>query len=114
MEVSVIVPTRNRSALLAMTLRSVLRQRDVDLEVIVVDDASTDDTPRVLAALTDTRVRVIRHAMPSGVAAARNHAAAETQADWLAFIDDDDLWAPEKLLCQLQAAQQLGRDWAYT
>ena len=97
-----------------MTLRSVLRQRDVNLEVIVVDEASTDDTPAMLAALHDSRVRVIRHDTPSGVANARNRAAAEAHGDWLAFVDDDDLWAPEKLVCQLQAAEQLGRDWAYT
>jgi len=99
---------------LALTLRSVLRQRDVDLEVIVVDEASTDDTPKMLAALADARVRVIRHDTPSGVAIARNRGAAEAHGDWLAFLDDDDLWAPEKLVCQLQAAQQVGRDWAYT
>ena len=97
-----------------MTLRSVLRQRGVQLEVIVVDDASTDDTPTTLAALTDARVRVIRHHTPFGVAAARNRGAAEAHGDWLAFVDDDDLWAPEKLVCQLRAAQPLGRDWAYT
>jgi glycosyltransferase involved in cell wall biosynthesis len=113
-EISVIVPTRNRSALLATTLRSVLRQRDVDLEVIVVDEASTDDTPRMLRALADARVRVIRHETPSGVAAARNRGAAGAHGDWLAFLDDDDLWAPDKLASQLHAAQQVGRDWAYT
>jgi len=114
MDISVIVPTRNRSALLAMALRSVLRQRDVDLEVIVVDEASTDDTPNVLAALADARVRVIRHDTPSGVATARNRGGAEAHGDWLAFLDDDDLWAPEKLVCQLQAAEQVRRDWVYT
>ena len=97
-----------------MALRSVLRQRDVDLEVIVVDDASTDDTPQMLAALSDVRVRVIRHDAPYGVATARNRAATEACGDWLAFLDDDDLWAPEKLVCQLQAAHQVGRDWVYT
>ena len=114
MDISVIVPTRNRSALLVMTLRSVLRQRDVDYEVIVVDEASTDDTPAMLAALGDARIRVIRHDIAQGIAAARNRGAAEARGDWLAFIDDDDLWAPEKLVCQLHAAEQSGRDWAYT
>jgi len=91
-----------------------LRQRDVDLEVIVVDEASTDDTPTMLAVVADARVRVIRNDTPSGVAAARNRGAAEAHGDWLAFLDDDDLWAPEKLVSQLQAAKQVGRDWAYT
>jgi cellulose synthase/poly-beta-1,6-N-acetylglucosamine synthase-like glycosyltransferase len=111
--ISVIVPTRNRSALLVTTLRSVLRQRDVDLEVIVVDDASTDETPAALRALGDARARVIRRETPCGVSAARNLGAQAAGGDWLAFIDDDDLWAPDKLACQLRAARDSGRDWAY-
>lgn len=108
-----IVPTRNRSRLLTATLRSVLRQQHVEFEVIVVDEASTDDTPALLAALEDARVRVIRHESPQGLSAARNHGAAEARGEWLSFIDDDDLWAPDKLARQLDAAQQAGRDWAY-
>jgi glycosyltransferase involved in cell wall biosynthesis len=114
MDVSVVVPTRNRSALLAKTLRSALRQQEVDLEVIVVDEASTDDTPAILIALGDPRVRVIRHDVPRWLAAARNHGADEARGEWLAFLDDDDLWAPDKLVRQLRAAREAGRDWAYT
>jgi glycosyltransferase involved in cell wall biosynthesis len=114
MDVSVIVPTRNRSALLAMTLRSVAWQRDVGLEVIVVDDASSDDTPAVVAAIEDPRFRLIRCRTPGGVAAARNLGANEASGEWLAFVDDDDLWAPDKLARQLHAASECGRDWAYT
>ena len=113
MDVSVIVPTRNRSALLATTLRTVVRQRDVDLEVIVVDDGSTDDTGGVVAALDDPRVLLIRCPPPGGVSAARNVGAAEAHGEWLAFLDDDDLWAPDKLACQLRAAREAGRDWVY-
>ena len=113
MEVSVVIPTRNRSALLATTLRSVLRQQQVDLEVIVVDEASTDDTPAVLAAIGDTALRVIRHDAPRWLAAARNSGAAEAQGEWLAFLDDDDLWAPDKLVRQIQAAEEANRDWVY-
>ena len=111
--VSVVVPTRNRSGLLAVTLRSVLRQRDVDLEVIVVDEASTDDTPEVLAGLGDPRVRIVRHEIPHGVSTARNRGAADARGEWVAFIDDDDLWAPDKLTRQLRAAREGGRNWAY-
>lgn len=114
MDVSVVVPTRNRSRLLATTLRSVLRQRDVDLEVIVVDEGSTDDTPAMLAALGDPRVRIVRHDTPLGVSTARNRGAAEARGEWVAFLDDDDLWAPVKLASQLHAARAAGRDWAYT
>jgi glycosyltransferase involved in cell wall biosynthesis len=113
MDVSVVVPTRNRSALLAMTLRSVLRQRDIDFEIIVVDEASTDDTPAVLAALGDSRIRVIHHDSAQGVSVARNRGVAEARAEWVAFVDDDDLWAPNKLALQLEATRASGALWVY-
>jgi glycosyltransferase involved in cell wall biosynthesis len=112
--ISVVVPTRNRSALLTMTLRSVLHQQDVELDVIVVDEGSTDDTAAVLSRLGDARVRILRHDVPYGVSTARNRGAAAAVGEWLAFIDDDDLWAPDKLAQQLRAATSTGRDWVYT
>ena len=112
--VAVVVPTRNRRRLLALTLRSVLAQAGVDLEVIVVDEASTDDTVEWLTTVADERIRLVRHATPQGVASARNHGAALADADWLAFVDDDDLWAPDKLSEQLRAAEACRADWVYT
>ena len=91
MDVSVVIPTRNRSALLSRTLRSALRQEHVEFEVIVVDEASSDDTPALLSAVGDSRVRVLRHEMPRGLSGARNHGAEHARAEWLAFLDDDDL-----------------------
>ena len=111
--VSVIVPTRNRRALLEATLSSVLSQQEVDLEVIVVDEASTDGTPAMLASLVDRRVHVIRNGSPRGVSSARNQGAAAASGEWVAFVDDDDLWAPTKLVRQLQAARAANRDWVY-
>lgn len=111
-EVSVIIPTHNRCQLLELTLRSVFEQRNVAFEVIVVDDGSTDDTCHLLQSLGD-RVRVIRHELPRGVSAARNHGIAEARGRWVAFLDDDDLWAPDKLACQLEALRSSGRQWAY-
>jgi glycosyltransferase involved in cell wall biosynthesis len=113
-EVSVVVPTHNRSGLLTLTLRSVLWQRDVDLEIVVVDDGSTDDTAEAVAGLHDARVRIVRHPTPQGVAASRNRGAAEATAEWITFLDDDDLWGPDKLARQLRAAREAGRSWAYT
>jgi glycosyltransferase involved in cell wall biosynthesis len=86
----------------------------VDLEVIVVDDGSTVDTRDVVSAFEDERIRVIRHESARGVSAARNTGAAAATGDWLAFIDDDDLWAPDKLVAQLGAARTTGRRWIYT
>jgi glycosyltransferase involved in cell wall biosynthesis len=105
-EVTVVIPTRNRSGLLPTGLASALAQVDVDLEVIVVDDASTDDTPDVLAAVDDPRLHVIRFATHSGVTRARNAGLGAARGSWVAFLDDDDIWAPWKLRWQLDAAGQ--------
>jgi glycosyltransferase involved in cell wall biosynthesis len=113
LDVSVVVATRNRRALLAQTLRSVLWQRDVAFEVIVVDDGSTDDTADAVRAFADPRIRVLRNETSVGVAAARNRGADDARGTWLAFTDDDDLWAPHKLARQLQAARALEREWVY-
>lgn len=102
-EVTVVVPTRNRRAMLSSTLAAVLAQRDVDLHVVVVDEASTDDTPQLLAALADPRVTSVRHDEPRGAAGARNAGVRAARAPWVAFCDDDDLWAPDKLRAQLDA-----------
>jgi len=93
--VSVVIPTFNRADLIDQTLRSVLDQTCQDVEVIVVDDGSTDDTPAVLAAY-EGRIRVIRQANvgPSG---AKNRGMREARARYIALQDSDDLWVPDKL-----------------
>ena len=111
--VSVVIPTRNRSALLATTLRSVLWQREVDLEVIVVDDGSTDATAEVVAAAADSRVTMVRRDEPHGPPAARNLGAGRASGEWVGFVDDDDVWAPDKLARQLGAANAADRGWVY-
>jgi glycosyltransferase involved in cell wall biosynthesis len=103
-EVSVVIPTRNRLPLLETALRGALRQQDVDLEVVVVDDGSTDETASCLAARRDPRLRLLRHASARGVAAARNTGIAHARGEWIAFLDDDDVWSPRKLKTQLGAA----------
>ena len=113
-DVSVVVPTRNRSHLLPLTLRSVLAQRGASVDLIVVDDASTDNTASTVMALKDPRVRMVRHDLSRGVSASRNRGIAEARADWVAFLDDDDLWAPSKLSEQLKAQRHTGAVWGYT
>ena len=102
-DVTVVIPTRNRWSLLRRTLGGALRQEDVDVKVIVVDAASTDATALELARLTDGRVRVFRNKEWRGVAAARNLAITQAAGTWMAFLDDDDLWAPRKLRSVLDA-----------
>ncbi len=88
-----IIPTWNRSAQVVGAVRSVLAQTDADLEVVVVDDGSTDDTAEVLAAVGDPRVMVVRQAN-AGISSARNAGAAAASGRWLAMLDDDDRMRP--------------------
>ncbi len=97
--VSVIIPTRDRAALVAEAAQSVLAQRGPTFEVIVVDDGSTDETARALAPL---RERLRYHRQDArGVSAARNAGAALAHGEWLAFLDSDDLWRQRKLAAQM-------------
>jgi glycosyltransferase involved in cell wall biosynthesis len=113
-DISVVIPTRNRADLLQLTLRSVLNQQKVSFEVVVVDDGSTDRTAATVEGFDDPRVRLFSHNVSRGVSASRNRGIAEAQSDWIAFVDDDDLWAPTKLYEQLRAAHDAGAPWAYT
>lgn len=112
--VSVVVPTRDRSDRVAATVRSTLAQRDVELEVVVVDDGSRDATAEALEALSDKRVTVLRNASSRGVAHARNRGIERAAHPWIAFLDDDDRWSPDKLRMQLDAVRVEGADFAYT
>jgi glycosyltransferase involved in cell wall biosynthesis len=113
--VSVVVPTKDRPQLLAATLRSICAQEEASLEVVVVDDGSADAdaVPSVVARLADDRVRVLRRSVPAGVSSARNLGLHAATGDRVAFCDDDDLWAPDKLARQLAALDRTGRAWAY-
>lgn len=113
-QVSVIIPTRNRLPLLETALRGAVGQKDVDLEVVVVDDGSTDGTGSYLARQSDPRVRRLHHPATRGVSAARNTAIAQAQGRWVAFLDDDDVWSPRKLKTQLDAAAAERASFAYT
>ncbi|HUG39951.1 MAG TPA: glycosyltransferase family A protein [Longimicrobiales bacterium] len=108
--VSVVVPTRDRASLLRRAVLSALAQTAPPLEVIIVDDASTDDTPDAAARLAqeDPRVRTLTVPEAAGAAAARNRGVAVARGDWVALLDDDDEWLPEKLALQLHAAAAAG------
>jgi glycosyltransferase involved in cell wall biosynthesis len=105
-KISVIVTTRNRASLLPQTLRCVFDQTWTDREVIVVDEASSDETLKVLAAeIPDARV--VHHPVAKGISGARNAGIDAATGDWLFFLDDDDLIHPrhiEELLAASHAA----------
>lgn len=100
--VTVIIPTCNRAPLLVRAIQSVLLQEWSDFELLVVDDASTDDTAAVVERIGDRRIRLIRQDRNQGVAAARNRGMREARGQFIAFLDSDDEWLPEKLSRQLQ------------
>jgi glycosyltransferase involved in cell wall biosynthesis len=113
MDVSVVIPTRDRPELLALTLRTVLWQQGLDAEILVVDDGSGPRAAALLDRLASGRVQLLRNPEPKGVSNARNRGIAAARGRWIAFMDDDDLWAPDKLAAQLTTATQAGAGWVY-
>jgi glycosyltransferase involved in cell wall biosynthesis len=102
--VSVVIPAYNAASTLDETLRSVRSQTHKALEIIIVDDGSTDATQAVAQqhAATDARVQIV-HQDNAGVAAARNTGWHRARSDLIAFVDADDLWAPQKIERQVEA-----------
>lgn len=104
--VSVVLPTRNRAGVLGRAVESVLDQSCGDLELIVVDGASTDRTPDVVDSFDDGRLRYRRKEAPEGVSAARNDGVEAARGDLVAFVDADDRWRTGKLARQVDALQR--------
>ena len=102
---SVIIPTFNRADLLPRCLESVLGQRFQDFELLVVDDGSTDETPGVLKPFLKEKVFYLNSSR-GGVSRARNLGSKMARGQWLAFLDSDDLWFPEKLTLQYEFIQK--------
>jgi len=100
--VSVIIPTYNRAHFVGRAIRSVLNQTYQDFELIVVDDACSDNTEEIVRGFNDDRIRYIRHDENKGGAAARNTGIKAARGEYVAFQDDDDEWMPVKLEKQLE------------
>ena len=92
-QVTVVLCTYNRAHVVERTVRAVLAQKGCELDLVVVDDGSPDNTPEVLAAIDDPRLRVVRQAN-AGLSVARNSGLAVAEGDWVVFLDDDDLLYP--------------------
>lgn len=106
--VSVVIPTRNRPHLVGRAVRSALAQTLDAIEVIVVVDGPDEATLQALRQIDDARLRVKTLPRNLGPGEARNAGVGEAQSRWIAFLDDDDEWFPQKLEIQLQTAQQSG------
>jgi glycosyltransferase involved in cell wall biosynthesis len=111
-DVSVVIPTRDRWRLVPRAVGTALAQLRVTVEVLVVDDGSRRPAPP-LPILNDPRVTLLQ-TTARGVAAARNLGARHSAGGWLAFLDDDDIWAPHKLVEVLRAAHRAGARFAYS
>ena len=105
--VSVVIPTHNRAKLVRRAISSVLGQTYDDFELIVVDDASSDDTEKAVASLGDERIRYIRHETNRHASASRNTGIAHSRGKYIAFLDDDDEWLPRKLSEQVDLIESL-------
>lgn len=99
--VSVIIPTYNRAHLISRSIQSVLNQTFKDIELIVVDDGSKDNTDEIIQAIDDPRVIYLKHQTNRGVSAARNTGIKAARGEFIAFQDSDDEWLPNKLEKQL-------------
>lgn len=108
--VSVITPTYNCGKFIADTIRSVQAQTYPNWEMIIMDDCSTDDTRDIVGALSRQDSRIKYHCLPAnaGAAVARTEAMRLAEGQWMAFLDSDDLWHPEKLQRQLDFMQENG------
>lgn len=99
--VSVIIPTYNRGRLILDSINSVLNQTYKNIELIVVDDCSTDDTEETVKSIDDSRIKYIKLEKNSGACVARNKGIEISRGEFIAFNDSDDLWLPEKINSQL-------------
>lgn len=114
--VSVIIPAYNAAAYIEQAIRSVMAQTYTDWELLVIDDCSTDGTYAIAQRLAaeEPRIRLIRNEKNSGVAATRNYGLELCGGAYVAFLDSDDVWHPDKLACQIQKAQQEQAALVYT
>ena len=113
--VSIIMPSYNTANFISESIKSVMAQTYTNWELIIVDDCSTDDTDDVVKLyLNDSRIVYIKNPKNSGAAVSRNRALREAKGKWIAFLDSDDLWMPEKLEKQIAYMTKNGYHFSYT
>jgi glycosyltransferase involved in cell wall biosynthesis len=105
-KVSIVIPTYNRADFLPKTIQSVLNQTYQDWEMIIVDDGSTDKTEEIVKGYKESGIRYIVHKSNLGISAARNTGIKKSKGKYIALLDSDDEWFPEKLSCQMKIFQE--------
>ena len=106
--VSIIMPSYNTAQYIGESIKSVISQTYSNWELIIVDDCSTDNTDEVVGGFQDNRIKYIKNEKNSGAAVSRNRALREVKGEWIAFLDSDDLWFPQKLEKQLGFMKENG------
>lgn len=112
--VSIIMPSYNTGKYIKETIESVLAQSYTNWEILLVDDFSTDNTEEVLSQFKDKRIRFFKNEKNSGAAVSRNKALREAKGKWIAFLDSDDLWTPDKLKKQIDFMEKNNYHFSYT
>ncbi len=111
--VSIIMPSYNTAPYIAESIRSVIAQTYTDWELIIVDDASTDSTDEVVKDLS-SKIHYLKNDRNRGAAYSRNRALREAKGKWIAFLDSDDIWTPDKLEKQIAFMTKNGYAFSYT
>lgn len=112
--VSIITPSYNCACFVGETIKSLLSQTYKNWELLFVDDCSTDDTEIVVASFEDSRIRYFKNEKRCGAAVSRNKALREAKGRWIAFLDSDDLWMPNKLDRQITFMEENGYSFSCT
>ncbi len=112
--VSIIMPSYNTGKFIEETINSVISQTYSNWELIIVDDCSTDNTDEILKNINDDRIIYLKNEKNSGAAVSRNKALREAKGRWMAFLDSDDLWVPQKLEKQIKFMKGNGYYFTYT
>lgn len=112
--VSIIMPSYNSDKYIIDSINSIIAQTYVTWELIVVDDCSNDNTVAIIKSYADSRIRLFINNSNSGAAISRNRALRKAEGKWIAFLDSDDMWLPEKLERQLVFMEKNNYNFTYT
>lgn len=112
--ISIVMPSYNTDKYIENSINSVINQTYTNWELIIVDDCSSDNTDEIIRGFDDIRIRYVKNDRNSGAAISRNRALRLAQGRWIAFLDSDDLWRPEKLEKQLQFMKEHGYSFTFT
>ena len=112
--VSIIMPSYNTAKYIKNSVNSVLAQTYQNWELLIVEDCSTDNTMEVLSTFDDERIKVFVNERNSGAALSRNFALRQAKGRWIAFLDSDDIWHPQKLEKQIAFMEQNGYAFTFT